>query len=252
MCLINFAYQYHPKYKFILVGNRDEFYNRPTKQLHWWEEYPDILAGRDMKDGGTWMGMSRDGKIAALTNYRDLKNIKQNAPSRGIILKKYLSGEIPLEEFHIFLKTQGRFYNGFNLLYGTAEEFYYYANTEERWQMIHPGIYSISNAFLDTPWEKVKKSKRLFSDLIQPGYVSSENLIQMMHNTDIANDNTLPSTGVSPELEKKLSAMFIEMENYGSRLTTYISINNHGHVVYYEKSYVPAGNISFEFQIQQS
>lgn len=250
MCLINFAYQHHPKYKFILVGNRDEFYSRPTQSLHWWEDHPHILAGRDLKDGGTWMGMSKDGKIAALTNYRDLKNLKENAPSRGIILKKYLSGEIPLHEFHIFLKTQGRLYNGFNLIYGTADEFYYYSNQSDRWQIVLPGIYGLSNAFLDTPWTKVVTSKQLFTEIIQSENFSSGELINMMHNTAEATDDVLPSTGVSPELEKKLSAMFIQTENYGSRLTTFIRMNEHDEVEYEERSYVPEYRQSFSFQIQ--
>ncbi|MBC8046286.1 MAG: NRDE family protein [Fimbriimonadaceae bacterium] len=251
MCLINFAFQYHPKYKFILVGNRDEFYNRPTKELHWWEDHPDILAGRDLKDGGTWMGMSRDGKIAVLTNYRDLKNIKNDAPSRGIILNKYLSGEIPLDEFHIFLKTQGRFYNGFSLLYGTTSEFYYFANKDERWQMIMPGIYGLSNAFLDTAWTKLVQSKKMFTELIETDIIDEQRLINMMHNTGYAEDNSLPLTGIPLELEKKLSAMFIETENYGSRLTTFISIDKKDIVVYHEKSYHPPGDAVYTFQIQK-
>lgn len=250
MCLINFAYQQHTQYKFILVGNRDEFYSRPTQSLHWWEDLPHILAGRDLKDGGTWMGMSKDGKIAALTNYRDLINLKEKAPSRGIILKKYLSGEIPLHEFHIFLKTQGRFYNGFNLIYGTTDELYYYSNEGDRWQIVLPGIYGLSNAFLDTPWTKVVTSKQLFTEIIQSEKFSSGELVKMMHNTAEATDDALPSTGVSPDLEKKLSAIFIQTENYGSRLTTFISINQQNEVKYEETGYVPAYLQSFSFQIQ--
>ncbi|MFN0275744.1 MAG: NRDE family protein [Chitinophagales bacterium] len=252
MCLINFAYQHHAKYKLILVGNRDEFYNRPTKKLHWWDDSPDIIGGRDMKDGGTWMGMSRDGKIAALTNYRDLRNVKENAPSRGNILRKYLNGSTPLDEFHVFLKTQGRFYNGFNLLYGTTNELYYYTNAGERWQMILPGIYGLSNAYLNTPWEKVQKSKTAFTKIIENEVVSPDKFLTMMFNTEFAAASSLPSTGIPFELEKKLSAMFIQTENYGSRLTTFISIDQQNHVHYHEKSYVPKDYAFFEFLITKA
>lgn len=249
MCLINFAYQSHPTYKFILVGNRDEFYERPTQDLNWWKDHPEILAGRDLKDGGTWMGMNKFGSIAALTNYRDVKNIKQNAPSRGIILTKYLSGEMPLDEFHIFLKTQGHFYNGFNLVYGNTEELYYYSNADDRWQILYPGIYGLSNAFLNTAWNKVVHTKKEFEVLIANSNPDREKIISMMQNTEQADDKDLPYTGVPFAIEKQLSSAFINMDNYGTRLTTYISISNLNEVHYLEKRYDPNHETEFKFHI---
>ncbi len=249
MCLLNFAFQHHPKYKFILVGNRDEFYSRPTQALHWWDDQ--ILAGKDLKDGGTWMGITRDGSFAALTNYRDLKNIKENAPSRGQLLKKYLAKELPLEEMHRYLKSSGKNFNGFNLIYGNTDELYYFSNVNEQYRQLYPGIYGLSNAFLDTPWPKVVNSKQTFTKLISGTDLDEEALIDSLRNEDQAVDEKLPSTGASHELEKILSAMFIKFENYGTRLTTFVTIDNNDQVQYREKSYIPIDDTRYEFLIKK-
>ncbi|MFI5173168.1 MAG: NRDE family protein, partial [Chitinophagales bacterium] len=184
MCLINFAFQKASQYPLILIGNRDEFYSRPTQELHWWtEDGLDILAGKDLKDGGTWMGMNRQGKFGALTNYRDFRNIKEQAPSRGIIIKKFLSG-LPTEEMHRYLKTQGKLFNGFNIIYGDINEFFFYSNETDRIQNIYPGIYSLSNALLDTPWPKQVKSKIAFENAIAD--INNEShFFEYMHDTSL-------------------------------------------------------------------
>jgi len=248
MCLINFSFQHHPNYQFILAGNRDEFYNRPTKPLYWWNDH--ILAGQDLKDGGTWMGITRNGDFVALTNYRDLTHIKTDAPSRGIILKKFLDGELPLEEMHRFLRTQGQLYNGFNIIYGNKEELFYFSNVSGKLQQLYPGIYGLSNAFLDTPWTKLVTSKKNFTSLIGEPTIDEDAIIASLANEDPAPDAELPSTGASHDLEKRLSAMFIKSENYGTRITTFVSIDNHDHVVYREKSFIPPHDIRIEFNIK--
>ena len=249
MCLINFSFQQHPDYPFLLAGNRDEFYARPTAPLHWWEDEPNVLAGRDLKDGGTWMGINKAGKFAALTNYRDLNNIRNDAPSRGIIAQQFLNGALPLEEMHRFLKTRGRRFNGFNLIYGDQDELYYYSNVNDTVRQLHPGIYGLSNALLDTPWPKVINSKSAFTRLTE-NTVNPDQIIEMLHNTDTVADDQLPHTGVEPEWEKRLSAMFITSPEYGTRLTTFVSIRAGGHVIYREKGYRPAHDITFEFSLQ--
>lgn len=250
MCLINFAYKQHTNYPFILVGNRDEFYQRPTQQLHWWDDFPQILAGRDLKDSGTWMGMTNDGKFAALTNYRDPKHIKTDAPSRGKLLVTYLSGEMTLQAFHNHIKTTGAEYNGFNLLYGNMESMFYYANTNDRWHELTPGIYALSNAYLDTPWPKTLNSKNHFLKTIEAPVIDTEMLFPVLNDKTLAPDDALPATGVPFEVEKKLSAMFIQMEQYGTRLTSSIIIDNNGKVDYAEKSYIPSGNQYYTFTIK--
>ncbi|MBK7109981.1 MAG: NRDE family protein [Bacteroidetes bacterium] len=250
MCLINFAFKYHTDYPLIVVANRDEFYNRPTESLHWWEDKPNILAGRDLKDGGTWMGITKEGKFAALTNYRDPQHIKENVQSRGELIPMYFNQEISLNTFHEYLKKHGSDYNGFNLIYGDTEHLFYYANKGNRWEEITPGVYGLSNAFLDTPWPKTQQSKEAFKQLLDKNVFTENTMIDLLSDKNLAAENTLPNTGVPPELEKKLSAMFIETENYGTRLTSYLRIDKNQQVHFIEKSFVPADFHQFKFTIK--
>lgn len=250
MCLINFAFQHHPFYPLILVGNRDEFYNRATRKLQWWEDEDfNILAGKDLQEGGTWMGINKSGQFAALTNYRDLNNINNNVPSRGRLVSNFLKGKLAVDEMHQLLKTQGRLYNGFNLIYGDVSALFYYSNVTDQVRQLYPGIYGLSNALLDTPWPKVVKSKAAFTQqLSEP--LNPTPFIEILNNTDTAPDADLPETGVPFDLEKKLSAMFITSNNYGTRLTTFVSINNQGDVTYREKGYVPEHDVTVNFTIK--
>ena len=249
MCLITFAFQHLDKYPLLVIANRDEFYARPTAPLHWWEDgHTGIIGGRDLQDGGTWMGMSANGRFAALTNYRSPEHMQVGKPSRGELVTMCLREEMPLEEMRRFLVTRGDKYNGFNLIYGSTEELYYYNNVQNKHQQVYPGIYGLSNAFLNTPWPKVQKATTAFENLIiQP---DAENLlIQMMQNDETAADSELPHTGVPPEWEKKLSAMFITSAEYGTRLTTFVSIDRNGNVVYREKGYQPVSDHRITFNL---
>lgn len=251
MCLINFSFQQNSQYPFILIANRDEYYKRPAEKLHWWlEEGIGIIAGKDQKDGGTWMGMNKKGEFAALTNYRDLHNIKKQAPSRGIIIKKFLNGEIPSDERMRYLKTQGKFFNGFNIIYGDSNQLFFYSNSNEQHKNIYPGIYGLSNAVLDTPWPKVIKSKKEFIAALDD-IDNEDRFFEIFQNKNTAPENELPDTGVSLEWEKKLSSIFINTENYGTRLTTFVRISNKGNVLYREINYAPMHDIKFEFTIEQ-
>ena len=117
MCLIVFALNHHPNYKLIFAANRDEFYNRPSTPANYWDDNKNLLAGKDLKEGGTWMGITKQGTFAAITNYRDLHNLKLNAPSRGNLVKDFLINDNSIESFSENLISTGDSYNGFNLLY---------------------------------------------------------------------------------------------------------------------------------------
>ncbi len=121
MCLILLAYDAHPIYRLVLAANRDEFYDRPTASAGYWEDAPHILAGRDLKDGGTWLGVTRSGRIAAVTNYREPALDRPTAPSRGGLVSGFLKGEAPPEEYLGFLRREGGGYNGFNLILGNPD-----------------------------------------------------------------------------------------------------------------------------------
>lgn len=234
MCLINFAWRSHADYRLVMVANRDEFYARPTKPLHRWDN--GLLAGKDLKDGGTWLGILPNGRFAALTNYRDPSNIKVDAPSRGKLVLDYLTGADTPEEYARSLAKEHHAYNGFNLLVGDVNSLYYLNNIDNSLKPLNDGIYGLSNAVLDTPWPKVKKSKNGFTQLMKYPPLTEE-LLGLFSDTEPAHAAELPSTGVSRDWEHKLSSICIRTPDYGTRSTSVLLIDKQGHITFREKDY---------------
>ena len=148
MCLILFAYDVHPDCRLILAANRDEFYNRPTQPLSFWNTSPGLIGGRDLQNGGTWLGMTPEGRWAAITNYREPHAQLDNAPSRGFLITNYLKNSIPAESYLAHLQADAHQYNGFNLLLGSENDLFYFSNRKDRWLKMTSGIYGLSNRFL--------------------------------------------------------------------------------------------------------
>lgn len=255
MCLIVFAYKYHPKYPFILAGNRDEFYARPTQKLHEWNSDPKIYAGRDLKEGGTWLGINEHGKIAVLTNYRDLTKIKENAPSRGNIATNILLSNEPIAEQLSGLIPEFQKYNGFNLIAGDLHNLYYVTNEKDYFSEIQPGLYGISNAFLNTPWPKTNDALQHFTHAINGETPDEEAIFELLANTSTYPDRMLPKTGLSPEMEKAVSSIFILTDDYGTRSSALVMMNQKGEIKFTEKTYRP-GSVeitdSEEYQLSLS
>ena len=253
MCLITFAYNAHPKYRFILAANRDEFYARPTAKAQWWQDHPEILGGRDLLAKGTWMAIHKNGRFAAVTNFRDIKNIRSDAQSRGDLPVNFLLSNETSSTYAQQVFENGAKYNGFNLI--TLEnEMAHVSNYDSNANKLDAGIYGLSNALLDTPWPKVVNAKRMFSELIEEPF-ELEDLVKMMQNADLANDDELPETGLDYDREKALSAMCIRTPDYGTCCSTAITIDYEGQVAFLEKSY-PVGersdeSVSFKFTIDQ-
>ncbi len=248
MCLILFSWDNHPKYKLIVAANRDEFYERPTKSLGLWEEHPEVIAGKDLSAGGTWLGINQNGKFTALTNYRDISSIKDNAPSRGDLTKKFLTENISAEQFYQEVHPTLESYNGFNILNGTPDHLTYFNNQEKTLVTVEPGVYGLSNAFLDTPWPKVSRAKQMFSELIDQNQIYEDDLINFMKDKTPAEDNELPETGLSYEMEKVVSSMFLASEKYGTCCTTVLLVDNDGNGKIIEQSY-PVGGRSDERKV---
>jgi uncharacterized protein with NRDE domain len=237
MCLIFFSLNSHPKYKLIVAGNRDEFYQRKTSPAAFWDDYPHILGGRDLEAGGTWMGVSKQGKISLVTNYRDLRNLKPMAPSRGHLVSDYLlNGEHP-KHFLETVRHKGEAYNGFNLLAGTADELYYYSNYREGVEKIPSGFHGLSNALLNTPWPKVQRGLENFQTILQDDRIDEEKLFDALYDNHTALDDQLPDTGIGLERERVLSSIFIKSPGYGSRCSTVISIDKSNLVRFTERVY---------------
>ncbi len=206
MCLILFAYQVHPVHKLIVAANRDETYQRPTAPVHFWEDSPEILAGRDLEKMGTWMGVTKSGRFAALTNYRDPKEISAGKQSRGELVSGALKYNGNLKTYMENLVEKNSLYPGYNLLAGDRDNLYYYSNKGSHLQKLEPGIYGLSNHLLNTDWPKVHIGKEGLSKIINGSQDHLvEDLLTLLQNADQAPDELLPNTGVPFELERILS-----------------------------------------------
>jgi uncharacterized protein with NRDE domain len=229
MCLILIAYHAHPGYKLVVAANRDEFYERPTAPLAFWDDAPEVLAGRDLKAGGTWLGITRAGRFAALTNYRDPSRVLPDAPSRGQLVGTYLreveSARAALER----LAAQAGAYNGFNLLLGDGEGLFYYSNLTGGYRALEPGLYGLSNHLLDTGWPKLRRGLAKLREVLgQRSNPDPDDLLSLLTDRTPAPDNELPNTGVPLEWERWLSPMFIKAPGYGTRSSTVLLVSDAG------------------------
>ncbi len=257
MCLLIFAFKTHPTYKLILAANRDEYYDRPTAPAGFWDEAPYLLAGKDLRAGGTWFGITKTGKMAALTNYRDPASIKENAPSRGEIVSNYLLGQDGPDAYLKKLSKKADAYNGFNLVLGERERLIWYSNRNREPHSLSPGIYGLSNHLLDTPWPKVSQSKDALASQISGGKEPSpEALFRILRDRTVPEDDRLPSTGVDLKWERILSPIFIESPSYGTRSSTLLFIDHHNHVAFFERTSSPRScnvdTVIHEFDLEAS
>jgi uncharacterized protein with NRDE domain len=240
MCLILFLYDKHPDYRLILAANRDEFYDRPTDPLSFWEDAPAVLAGRDLKGKGTWLGITKNGRIAAITNFREPDLFKPNAPSRGLLISDYLTGTKAPKIYLKHIKSIGYRYNGFNLILGDESGLYYYSNKAEMIRKLKPGLYGLSNHLLDTSWPKVKKGKTDLKKLLAgKKQINSEDIFSLLADRTFAPDDRLPDTGVGLERERMLSPMFITSDIYGTRSSSIVTIDRSHEVSFTERSFIP-------------
>jgi len=247
MCLILFAWDAHPDYKLIMATNRDEFYNRPSTKANFWENLPDMLAGRDLKAGGTWLGVNKKGKFAAVTNYRAPAQERHNARSRGELALNYLKGPQNPVGYLKGVTQNASAYNGFNLLVGNLNALFYFSNQTHEAQRLTPGIYGLSNALLNTPWPKVKKGKKLLEDLIFHNGWESQDLLEMLRDVEKPPVAELPKTGLSLKMEQSLSPMFIKMDGYGTVSSNVLLISHEGEVEFAERIYAPRTGIAKDY-----
>ncbi|MHB8138963.1 MAG: NRDE family protein [Smithellaceae bacterium] len=237
MCLILFAYNVHPAYRLILAANRDEFYERPSAPADFWSRDPKILAGLDLKEKGTWLGVTRTGKFAAITNYRDPASWKAQAPTRGKLVSRYLTGSNDPEKYLKSISKKVHVYNGFNILLGDANNLFAYSNRGQI-QKLSAGIHGLSNRLLDTPWPKVKRGKNLLKAALEKkGNELEEALFALLADRHMPPGSQLPKTGVGLEWERILSPIFITSPVYGTRSSTVLLIGKNRRVKFVEKVY---------------
>jgi uncharacterized protein with NRDE domain len=252
MCLILLALGSHPDYPLVVAANRDEFYDRPAT---FWSDSPDVLAGRDLKAGGTWLGIDRAGRFGAVTNYRQGERELVAPRSRGHLVSDYLATAIDAETHLQRVEREAELYNGFNLILGDARELFYYSNREGSRRRLGPGVYGLSNHLLDTPWPKVTSGKNALSALLGSGPELIPDLLALLSDRSQASDDSLPETGVSLAWERLLSAAFIMSPSYGTRSSTVLLVGRDGAVVMVERSFAgggaPTGEVRHQFQIER-
>ena len=239
MCLIVFAWQVIPGLPLIAAANRDEFDDRAAARADWWEDYPQVYAGRDLRAGGTWMGITRDGRFAALTNVRAPAERRTDVRSRGELVANFLTGSMSTEDYVDQLRQQSQHYNGFNLLFGTAEQLVWFSNraTDDARNgcAITPGVYGLSNASFDSPWPKVVRAKAEFASLLCQG-ATEDAFFEMLTDTRKATDCRLPKTGIAIELERELSAVCINTPGYGTRASTVVKLDTRRQACLHERT----------------
>ncbi|MGB9151200.1 MAG: NRDE family protein [Burkholderiales bacterium] len=243
MCLLLFAYDTHPNHRLILAANRDEFHRRPTEPARWWGDAPDIFAGRDLEKSGTWMGVNKNGKFAALTNFRDPAQRKSQAPSRGLLVSDYLRGKLSPAEYLKQLSVYADQYEAFNLFLGDKNSLWFFSSRDKIPHQIKPGVYGLSNATLDEPWPKVTHGKFGLTKILAEN-VNEDNLFSLLGDRTTYHDEHLPQTGVPLEWERRLSASFIVSPEYGTRCSTLLLIGKDDRMEFVERSFDAAGEIT--------
>jgi uncharacterized protein with NRDE domain len=242
MCLIAFALNQHPDYRLVLAANRDEYLDRPTEPVQFWSDAPHVLGGRDRTAGGTWLGVTTGGKMAAVTNYRDPRQQVVNPPSRGVLVADYLREEkVTPADLHAQLLKTGNDYDGFNLIYGTTTELHYFTNRGGSSGPVKSGIHALSNHLLNTRWPKLTEARNRLKQILQKAEIRPDELFRAMADPAPFADELLPDTGIGPEFERFLSPIFIKGERYGTRSTTIILVNRCGDVTFCEQSYDEPG-----------
>ncbi len=253
MCLIVFSFRSHPGYPLIFAGNRDEFHRRPSAPAHFWDEDPDLLAGRDLRAGGTWLGVSRSGRFATVTNFREPGEHRSDARSRGELVTGFLRSDVDGLSFLMDVHERAQAYNGFNLILGEERHLYYLSNRNGAPRTLDPGIYGLSNGWLETPWPKVRRAKALLKEQIDAGDVAPEALLGLLRDESRPPDDELPRTGLDVALERKASSIFIADPTYGTRASTVVLMDRDSRVTFVERSFGPDGHVlgteSFRFAI---
>ncbi len=227
MCLIVFAWRVVPGVPLVLAANRDEFFDRPAAPAGWWEDHPQVYGGRDLQGGGTWLGVTKAGRFAALTNIRAPADYREGMRSRGMLVADYLSGQASPEDYVNGISAEAHNYNGFNLIVGTPDKLIWYNNREQddtrNGRILSPGVYGLSNDRLDSPWPKVVRTKAQFASLLCQG-APQDAYFEMLTDTTRASDCRLPKTGVDIEWERILSAVCIESPVYGTRVSSVVQV----------------------------
>lgn len=251
MCLLILAHRVHPAWRLVVAANRDELHARVTAPAGWWDDHPEVLGGRDLEAGGTWLGVTRGGRFAALTNVREPGSMHRGPRSRGGLVRDFLAGAASPGAFLADLVPWGGDFPGFNLVVGDAGELWHWSNRGPAPRRLSPGVHGLSNAGLDTPWPKVVRARAALGELLGGGRLdppvtgaAEELALSILADRHAAPDEALPDTGVGLELERLLAPAFIVSPVYGTRSSTLLLIGCDGSIHFVERSFDPGGSAS--------
>lgn len=243
MCLILFSYNQYDNFPLILAANRDEYFERPTQAAHFWNDNPLILAGRDLKHNGSWLGITKQGRFAAVTNFREPSEKIASATSRGILVSEFLMSGVSAKNYLEDLLDHIDEFDGFNLLVGDINALYFLSSTEKTIKNIESGVYGISNGIFDCPWPKVIQGKLRLAEMMNtPGQVDETAFFKLLADETVPLDDDLPDTGVGLEWEQKLGSIFVKADSFGTRCSTLLSIDADKQVRFIERNFDHAGN----------
>lgn len=262
MCLLLFSSAPPPMQQLVLAANRDEFYARASSPAHFWADHDHVLAGRDLEHMGTWLGLSRRGRWAALTNYRE-PDVSDGRTSRGSLVSDFLTGDHSVDDYLQELDRRAADFAGFNLVIGDGEHIVYFSNRGQSSRRLEHGVYGMSNHLLDTPWPKVIHGRRRLRQLLAHE-VEFDHLFGLLADQSTPADEDLPDTGVGLETERMLGPAFITSaeRGYGTRCSTVILLNGDGRAKFEERTFVADGqgrydpgryrSTAFEFTIDMA
>src|SRR5512133_5943 len=245
MCLIALAYRAHPEFELVIAANRDEFHARPTAPAGAWEDAPDVFGGRDLSQGGSWLALSKRGRLACVTNVRRMAVPDPAAPSRGGLVSSFVRGNQSARMFSDELAGRALAFAGFNLLLWDGTDLRY-LNNHPRFvsREVPPGVHVVSNADLDTPWPKTEKLRRAMAAWVASGVEDESPLLTALADRTPAADADLPDTGVGLDLERLLSPAFIVSPGYGTRCTTVVALRRDGSARFSEWRFEPSGQLA--------
>ncbi|RKD22970.1 hypothetical protein BEP19_12120 [Ammoniphilus oxalaticus] len=257
MCVIFIAYRQHPNYELIVASNRDELHSRPTESAAFWEDQPQLLAGRDAVEWGTWLGVTKNGRFAGLTNYRQAERDDPTKNSRGQLVKDFLVSSEPASDYVSKIQAEKDNYNGFNLLVYDQQAMYYYSARQNQVTQLEPGVYGLSNAELNTAWPKVEKGVQRLKALLEtyPDTLPEKDLFELLADREIAADDRLPDTGIGLEQERLVSPIFIHSPEYGTCSSTVLTMTRNGQVSFTERTFKQGqpfnDDAHFSFQLEE-
>lgn len=246
----------HPAYPLVIAANRDEYFHRPTAKADFWQDYPSILAGRDLQKGGTWLGIGTTGRVAAVTNYREpSRPMELAALSRGGLVSDYLTGTSPAHEYLTSVARKLQRYEGFNLIAGGPQSLWFISTYLPQPRLLIRGVHGISNGDLDYPWPKVLLGKARIARLLETmGDIDVSALFELLADRTIPETSSGPQAGVDPGTQRMLSPIFVHGEDYGTRCSTVLLCSREGKVRFIERSFdqdaMETGTVTFEFTLE--